>query len=265
VHLIHTSLRQALKQAVQRRGVPYKLYTDQGKPFTNKHTQIICANLGIRLLHAKPYAAWSKGKIERCFYTLQQGFESTLKLPDNRAQSLEELNAKLTHWVQTVYHLRPHGSTGVSPQFRFAQAAGAVRQLEAGLELEALFFTRITRTVRKDGTVRIEGKLYEVDLSLRALEVELRFDPYRRDRMEVYHRGKACGRAAWEVPAGRRAGHASAHAARAGAFARGGARKAGSGGGLKRERRRPGPASRGAAAGVANNFPARPDPPLPRR
>jgi len=189
------AFHDALKQAVQRRGVPYKLYTDQGKPFTNKHTQIICANLGIRLLHAKPYAAWSKGKIERCFYTLQQGFESTLKLPDNRAQSLEELNAKLTHWVQTVYHLRPHGSTGVSPQFRFAQAAGAVRQLEAGLELEALFFTRITRTVRKDGTVRIEGKLYEVDLSLRALEVELRFDPYRRDRMEVYHRGKACGRA----------------------------------------------------------------------
>ena len=80
----------------------------QGKPFTNKHTQIICANLGIRLLHSKPFAAWSKGKVERCFYTLQQGFESTLKLPDNRAQSLEELNTKLTHWIQTVYHLRPH-------------------------------------------------------------------------------------------------------------------------------------------------------------
>jgi putative transposase len=187
------AFHHTLKEAVQRRGIPYKLYTDQGKPFTNKHTQIICANLGIRLLHAKPYAAWSKGKIERCFYSLQQGFESTLKLPDNRAQSLEELNAKLTHWIQTTYHLRPHSSTGVSPQFRFAQAASALRHLEPGLELEALFFTRITRTVRKDGTVRIEGKLYEVDLSLRALQVELRFDPYRMDRMEVYQRGKACG------------------------------------------------------------------------
>jgi hypothetical protein len=145
------------------------------------------------LLHAKPYAAWSKGKIERCFYTLQQGFESTLKLSDNHAQSLEELNTKLTHWIQTVYHLRPHSSTGVSPQFRFAHAAGTLGHLDAGLELESLFFTRIMRTVRKNGTVRIDDTLYEVDLSLRALEVQLRFDPYSMSRIEVYYRGKACG------------------------------------------------------------------------
>jgi putative transposase len=112
-------------------------------------------------------------------------FESTLDLPDNRAQSLEEFNAKLTHWIQTVYHLRPHGSTGISPQLRFAQAAGSLRHLDAGLELEPLFFTRIKRTVRKDGTVRIDGTLYEVDLSLRALEVQLRFDPYSMSRIEV--------------------------------------------------------------------------------
>jgi putative transposase len=131
--------------------------------------------------------------VERCFHTLQQGFESTLKLPDNHAQSLEELNAKLTHWIQTVYHLRPHSSTGISPQFRFAHAAGTLRHLDAGLGLEPLFFTRIERTVRKNGTVRIDGTLYEVDLSLRALDVELRFDPYSMSRIEVYYRGKACG------------------------------------------------------------------------
>ena len=55
------------------------------------------------------------------------------------------------------------------------------------------FSPRIKRTVRKNGTVRIEGRLYEVDLSLRALEVELRFDPYTVSRIEVYYRGKACG------------------------------------------------------------------------
>jgi putative transposase len=116
-----------------------------------------------------------------------------LDLPGNRAQNLEELNSKLTHWIQTVYHLRPHSSTGISPQLRFAQAAGSLRQPDAGLELEPLFFTRIKRTVRKNGTVRIDNTLYEVDLSLRALEVELRFDPYTMSRIEVYYRGKACG------------------------------------------------------------------------
>jgi hypothetical protein len=70
-------------------------------------------------------------------------------------------------------------------QLRFAQATDTPCQLDSGLDLEALFFTRISRTVLKDGTVRIEGKLYELDLSLRALRVELRFDPYSMGRIEV--------------------------------------------------------------------------------
>ena len=48
------AFHQTLKQAIRRRGIPLKLYTDQGGPFTSDHTQIICANIGIRLLHAKP-------------------------------------------------------------------------------------------------------------------------------------------------------------------------------------------------------------------
>ena len=67
--------------------------------------------------------------------------------------------------------------------------------MDVSRELDPLFFTRITRTVRKNGTVRIGGILYEVDLSLRALEAELRFDPYSMARIEVYYRGKACGQA----------------------------------------------------------------------
>ena len=31
-----------LKEAVIRRGLPWKLGTDPGRPFTNQHTQIVC-------------------------------------------------------------------------------------------------------------------------------------------------------------------------------------------------------------------------------
>ena len=55
------------KHALQARGLPDKLYTDNGALFVSQHLQTVCANFGIRLIHAKPYAAWSKGKIER-FY-----------------------------------------------------------------------------------------------------------------------------------------------------------------------------------------------------
>ena len=52
------------RQGLARRGFPEKLYTDQGKIFTSYHLQIVCANLGVRLCHAAPYAAFSKGKID---------------------------------------------------------------------------------------------------------------------------------------------------------------------------------------------------------
>jgi transposase InsO family protein len=184
---------QSFKQAIQRRGVPRKLYTDQGRPFTNDHTRLICANLGIRLLHAKPYHAWSKGKIERFFLTLQQDFEASLRLAGKAPSSLEELNARLADWLQTVYQTRVHEGTGMSPNERFAQGSRQVRALEAHLDLERLFYAQVFRVVRKDGTVRVENQLYEVDLALRGLEVRLRFDPWTMARVEVDYRGQNFG------------------------------------------------------------------------
>lgn len=187
------AFHHALKEAVLRRGLPRKLYTDQGQPFINGHTRLVCAHLGLRLLHCKPYHSWSKGKIERVIQTLQQGFESTLRLEGNQAKSLEELNTKLSAWIQTVYHQRPHSSTGQSPEYRYQQAVKTLRLLEPGLDLDPLFYVHLNRTVRKNGTIRLEGRLYEVPLSLRALKVQLRLDPFRRTRIEVWHQNKFIG------------------------------------------------------------------------
>jgi transposase InsO family protein len=187
------AFHHALQEAVLRRGLPRKLYTDNGQPFINGHTRLVCAQLGIRLLHCKPYHSWSKGKVERLIFTIQQGFESTLRLEGQAVHSVADLNRKLSEWIQTLYHQRPHGSTGVSPEARYQQAAASLRQLPAGTEIEPLFYLHLERTVRKDGTVRLDGQLYEVPLSLRALKVELRLDPWRRQRIEVWYQDKFMG------------------------------------------------------------------------
>ena len=59
-------LLDCLKEAFKRRGLPEKLYTDQGKIFIFAHLQVVCANLKIKLLHARPYAAWSKELVSYC-------------------------------------------------------------------------------------------------------------------------------------------------------------------------------------------------------
>jgi hypothetical protein len=183
----------ALKEAVLRRGLPTKLYTDQGKPFVNAHVRIVCANLGIRLLHAKPYHAWSKGKVERLIRTIQGDFEASLRLEGQAVHTLEELNAALSRWIATTYHLRAHGSTGMTPHARFHAGAQAVRTLEEPGKIDPLFYTHTERVVRKDGTVSLGRKLFEVDLALRALKVQLRYDPVSAQRIEVWRQDRFYG------------------------------------------------------------------------
>jgi transposase InsO family protein len=182
------SFLDCLKHGVLRRGLPHKLYTDQGKPFVNHHARIVCANLGIRLLHAKPYHAWSKGKVERLIRTIQNDFEATLRLEGGHVHSLAELNTGFSRWIATTYHLRVHGSTGMSPHERFTRASHALRTVEEPDQIDPLFYTRTERVVRKDGTITMRKKLLEVNLALRALKVELRYDPVRFDRIEVWHK-----------------------------------------------------------------------------
>src|SRR6516162_4183681 len=114
-----TALLDCLRQAFQRRGLSEALYTDQGKIFTGSQLKIVCANLGIRLLHARPYAAWSKGKIERFFRTLQESFLSELSFEP--ATELEQLNNRLWNWIENTYHRRTHAALGgKSPLERFS-------------------------------------------------------------------------------------------------------------------------------------------------
>lgn len=182
------------RQALARRGFPEKLYTDRGKIFTCYHLQVICANLHVRLCHAKPYAAWSRGKIERWFRTLQEDFQARLAL--DPVHDLAELNQRLWRWIETEYHQRPHSALqGQSPAERFLQRALHVRTADPQTDWEGLFLSRAQRRVRLDATVSLEGALWEVPIHLRGQLVELRFNPFTWQRVEVWHQDHLVARA----------------------------------------------------------------------
>jgi putative transposase len=97
--------------------------------------------------------------------------------------------------LQEVYHPRPHDGIGESPQERFARALSLLRPLDPHLDLDRLFFTRIDRVVRKDGTVRIDNELFEVNLALRGLKVQLELDPWLMNPILVRYKGQDFGQA----------------------------------------------------------------------
>lgn len=173
------------QQALRSRGIPEKLYTDNGGIFTSRHVQTICAALGITLIHHKPYHAWSKGKIERWFLTVQHDFEQRLIF--NPVCSIEGLNSRFWQWVNAEYHQRPHGAlAGQPPGTRFAERAGQLRVIYDGMDLPGLFLARTTRRVRRDATISLAGKIFETPVALRGREVEVRYDPFAFARVEIW-------------------------------------------------------------------------------
>jgi putative transposase len=140
---------------------------------------------------------FGKGKAERVIYSIQLGFETLLSLPEERVHSIEDLNTKLSIGIQNEYHMRKHSSTGTSPQARFQDGSEHLRQLELSHQaLDKLFYNRIERTVRKNGTIRLLNQIYEVPLSLRGRRIELHYDPFQdTPTLEIYHKGHHQGTA----------------------------------------------------------------------
>lgn len=189
------ALLDVIKQACERRGIPEQLYTDNGKIFLSRHFKLVCANLGIRLIHAKPYAAWSKGKIERFFRTAQEQFQATLTFQP--VDSLEQLNSRFFTWLESHYHQRPHGALrGQSPSGRFADRILSMRPLPDNAQ--SLFLAREQRRVRTDATITLEGKLFEVPVHLKGCRIDIHYDPFaitgmESSVMEIWYQGIQAG------------------------------------------------------------------------
>jgi len=179
-----------LRQAVMRRGIPLRLYVDNGSAYRSHHVSLVCARLGITLIHARPYQPQGKGKQERFFRTVRMQLLPTLGEID--MGSLDALNRRLWAWVEGEYHQSPHkGLDGATPMDAWAMRSGDVRGAGPELDLREMFLLEAKRRVRADRTVSLDGVVYEVDASVVGEKVTLRFDPARRGApVDVWHGGK---------------------------------------------------------------------------
>ncbi len=167
-----------LKQAILKRGLPVKLVVDNGPAYRAKTLQGICARLGIHLIYCRPYAPEGKGKLERWHRTLRDQFLS--ELDSTRIQDLSDLNARLWAWLEEIYHRRTHaGLADLSPLQRYQQDLARIRSLGQRAErLDELFYHRLTRQVRKDGTVSYQGQRFEVPYELAGQKLQLVVNPH---------------------------------------------------------------------------------------
>jgi putative transposase len=181
-----------LEQAIIRRGIPKRLFVDNGSAFRSRHLALVCAKLNIALIHAKPYDAAAKGKQERWFRTLRMQFLPILT--DEDTSSLGALNRRLWAWVEGEYHRNPHrGLNGDTPLDRWASTGASVRYPGPTIDLDDLFCYEVRRAVHKDRTVSLDGVIYEVEPHLVGTTVLLRYHPGCRGKpVQIWDAGKRC-------------------------------------------------------------------------
>ena len=148
-----------LVRALRRHGPPDALYLDNGSTYRGDTLATGCARIGTALLHARPYDAQARGKMERFWRTLREGCLDFL----GSLTSLHDVNVRLCAFLDAHYHASPHaGLMGRAPAAVFAATPPPVDRFDETKLREALT-TRERRRVRRDTTVRIGGKDYELD------------------------------------------------------------------------------------------------------
>jgi transposase InsO family protein len=180
------SYLNAFENAIAARGLPRKLYVDNAAAFRSRHLEYIAASLAVSLIHTKPYTPEGRGKIERWFKTVRSGF-----LPLFKGTGLMELNDALTRWITESYHKKIHGATGQTPFERFTAKMHCLRTAPANLKD---YFRKVARrTVSKDRSITLNGRLYEAPVALIGKRVELLYHGSQPERVEVKYQNKSFG------------------------------------------------------------------------
>jgi putative transposase len=183
-------MERVLKLGILRRGLPMAIYVDNGLVYASTQFGAALATLGIRRLHSRPYQPRGRGKIERYFGEVRRAF-----LPEVEAAhitTLEELNASFWAWLEIIYHRRTHSETSQTPLERYQQRADQIKSADP-VVLQKAFLWRQRRRVSRSAMLSLQGNTYAVDPQLIGHEIELRFDPFDLDQLEVWLDGKCLG------------------------------------------------------------------------
>src|SRR5690606_15405436 len=150
-----------LVAALRRAGAPDALYLDNGATYRGEALRLLCERLGITLVHAKPYDAPARGKMERFWLTLRRGCLDHL----GAVASLHDVQVRLGAFLDQHYHRAAHaGLMGRSPASVWdASEADRRADLVTDDTLRAALTVRERRRVRRDTTVSVGGADWQLD------------------------------------------------------------------------------------------------------
>ena len=178
-------LVHGLSQAIQKRGLPRALLTDNGEAMVAEETTEGLLRLGIVHERTLPYSPYQNGKQEAFWGTLEGRL---LKMLEGVAElTLERLNEVTQAWVEIEYNHAVHRETASSPVERFAQAPDVLRDSPSSESLRDAFRLETKRIQRRsDGTIPLDGVRFEIPARYRHFrDVTVRYARWDLGRVDL--------------------------------------------------------------------------------
>jgi len=179
-----------IAQHYQIFGRPNRIYIDNGKTYSSQHFERVARELGIEMIHSRPYVSHTRGHIERFFGTLHT-FERTLpgyvgrdaadrgneqleRLEDatrrwrdsgrdpgegRRLMTLREYQSAVLRWLIVDYHQQVVNGRTRLEWFRSTAPAHSLVTFDLS-EMIIHFAHRTERVVRPDCTVQVDNTLW---------------------------------------------------------------------------------------------------------
>jgi transposase InsO family protein len=167
-----------LKSSVLKYGVPKAIYLDNGSSYNDRYLKRICPRVGMLHLNTQPYTPQSKAKIERFWSTLRTQWLS--KLDSVTFSKIEEIQSNLDAYMNE-YNNRVHSAIQMTPVTRYNRDLHLIKRLPMD-EIDTCFMCTDIRKVRNDGTISLNGYLYQIEsrYALRNIEFYFNFDDINR-------------------------------------------------------------------------------------
>ena len=156
-------VQDCFRKALIKYGAPDSVYFDNGKQYRTNWMQRACGKLGIRLLYCRPYAANSKGKVEKYNQTMDSFLREALL---SKPKTLDELNNLYEIWMEECYLHKEHSALeGKTPYEAFHGDPKELKMIPSE-EIANAFLSCEKRKVDKSGCISFEGMKYKVEMGL---------------------------------------------------------------------------------------------------
>lgn len=154
---------RGLWRVLSRWGLFSAIFVDNGSAFKSNDGTVICARLGVALIHGTSDYPEGRGKIERFHRTLAQDLLRTFDGNPEIDPAESALELRIDHYLDNLYNRHPHeGLDGQTPEERFLADTLALRLESDPAALRRHFVIKQSRKVSRDNVVSVDSVPYEM-------------------------------------------------------------------------------------------------------